>query len=284
MWASGGMTRRRFACVAGAGLAAAGLEGVTRSDDRQTRPSEGKVEMPPGLPGWVKEAVARYRIELGTDPPRPLTLHPEPVLRWTNPLRNASDGASFVWLADGRPEVAACFYRYNAEGGQIEDHEFQSLSTTTLVATREGQVVWAPPQAGVTLAPVAGSPAPADSPTARLPQMRALAREFKASLDLSDNQTELRLLPQPLYRYEPKRAELVDGALFAFVLTTDPEVLLLLEARRPREGAPAAWQFGLARMSMVNLKAEHQGRPIWNVGWVNDVSAPNKPYLTIPAR
>jgi hypothetical protein len=33
--------------------------------------------------------------------------------------------------------------------------------------------------------------------------MRALAREFKASLDLSDNQTELRLLPQPLYRYEP---------------------------------------------------------------------------------
>jgi hypothetical protein len=240
--------------------------------------------MPQGVPGWVKAAAARYRIVLGTDPPRPLTLQPEPVLWWTNPLRKTSDGASFVWVADGRPEVAACFYRYKADGGEIEDHEFQSLSTSTLVGTRDGLVVWTPPQAGVTLAPVAGAPAPTESPEGRLRQMRALAREFKASLDLSDNPTELRLLTRPLYRYEPKRAELVDGALFAFVLTTDPEVLLLLEARRPRAGAPAAWQFGLARMSMVNLRAEHQGKPIWRVGWVDDVTAPNKPYLTIPAR
>lgn len=54
--------------------------------------------------------------------------------------------------------------------------------------------------------------------------MRALAREFKASVDLEEGGTELRQLPQPLFRYESKS----DGAIFAFVLATDPEALLLI--------------------------------------------------------
>jgi hypothetical protein len=113
--------------------------------------------------------------------------------------------------------------------------------------------------------------------------MRDLAREFKASFNLPSNKTELRQLTQPLYRYESKRPELLDGALFAFVQSTDPEVLLLLEASRASETEPATWRYALARMSMVNLRAERQGQEIWSVGWVYDLDAPNKPYITIPA-
>ena len=68
--------------------------------------------MSPGLPGWLKEAVARYRIEMGTDPPRPLTLHPEPVLRWTNPSAGRVYGDTYVWLQQGRPAAAGSMYRY----------------------------------------------------------------------------------------------------------------------------------------------------------------------------
>ena len=68
--------------------------------------------------------------------------------------------------------------------------------------------------------------------------MRDLAQAYRCAhgeaglLDLK----ELRLLPQPLYRYEPNDGDspMVDGAVFGYVWTigTDPEVLLVVEARR----------------------------------------------------
>ena len=48
----------------------------------------------------------------------------------------------------------------------------------------------------------------------------------------------MRLLAQPIYRYENTKGDLIDGGLFVFVLGTDPEAFLLIEARRPQSGAP----------------------------------------------
>ena len=45
---------------------------------------------------------------------------------------------------------------------------------------------------------------------------------------------ELRLLATPLYRYRDTSPEGSDGALFAFVQGTDPEVLLLVETATTR--------------------------------------------------
>jgi len=229
----------------------------------------------------LTRAAARYRIVTDTDPPRNLVLAPEPVLHWTNPLRRTAAGASFVWVADGRPEVVASLYRYTLEGKTVEDHEFQSLATTGLKATRDGQAVWGPRTAGVSLAPIPGAPKPAATPAERLRQMRALAHEFHAFFDAPEDRSELRLLPRPLYRYETNRPDLPDGALFAFVLTTDPEVLLMIEAR-PAGGA-SVWHYGFARMSMVNLRAKHKDRSVWSVEWVNDLQAPGQPYVTLRA-
>ena len=41
-------------------------------------------------------------------------------------------------------------------------------------------------------------------------------------------------LSQPLYRYGGDDSGVLDGGLFVFVQGTDPEVFLLIEARRPR--------------------------------------------------
>jgi hypothetical protein len=226
----------------------------------------------------LRQAAARYRIVTNTNPPRNLVFRPEPVLRWTNPLRHTTTGVVFLWLVDGRPEAIASFYRYTWEGEPREDHEFQSLATTGLTGTWNGRTVWSPPTAGIQLAPIPGAPRPAATPAERLRQMRDLAHEFHAFFNSPEDRSELRLLPQPLYRYETNRPDLADGALFAFVLTTDPEVLLLIEAR-PVDGAPV-WHYGLARMSMVNLRAQHKDRTVWSVEWVNDRQAPNQPYVT----
>ena len=67
--------------------------------------------------------------------------------------------------------------------------------------------------------------------------MRSIAGGFAgrlldARVERAGEEQALRLLPKPLYRYErpdgPTSSS--DGALFAFVLGTDPEVFLLLEA------------------------------------------------------
>lgn len=96
--------------------------------------------------------------------------------------------------------------------------------------------------------------------------MRALAREFSATTrDMNHRQWELRLLPQPLYRYESTDPAVLDGTVFAFVTSagTDPEVILVIEARKPAAGGEPAWQFAVARFTDLTLWVRHKGTVVF---------------------
>jgi hypothetical protein len=222
---------------------------------------------------WKREA-AEYRIVLNTKPETAPVLRDEPALRWTNPVRETDDGLVWLWLSGGRPAAVACFYRAKLEGQTIEAHEFQSLATVPLTTIRGGRTVWAPRGPGVTPSPIPGTPRPASTPSERLRQMRALAREFKALVDLEKGGTQLRLLSQPLFRYESE----TDGALCAFVLTTDPEALLIIDDRAGDGGH--AWHYAFARMSNHSLVAKHRDRVVWGVPADMDETNPSKPYCS----
>src|SRR5262249_24083477 len=170
----------------------------------------------------MKQTAGRYKIVMEAEPPVTLSLLPEPALHWNNPLRTGANGILILWTSHGRPEVAGTVYRKGPESFAEERHEFQSLSATPLSATIDGRVIWAPRTAGIELKPIPAAPAPATTRAERLRQMRALARDFQAEMDAGTGPTSLRLLTQPLHRYEPDRADITDGALFAFVQATDP--------------------------------------------------------------
>ena len=69
--------------------------------------------------------------------------------------------------------------------------------------------------------------------------MRELAAEFRAQDNFwGRGWTALRLLPTPISHYGKTGGTPEDGALFAFVLATDPEIFLFIEARR--EPAPSS--------------------------------------------
>jgi hypothetical protein len=211
---------------------------------------------------FAKREAATYTIRLeGSD--RPLTFQPEPVLKWSNPVIGTVLGDVFIWTENGRPEVVASIYRFYSPDPH-RANEFESLALGKLTAERDAAAVWTPSRPGLELKPIPGATAPADSAAVRLRQMRALAQEFtgrqttRAGVD-----HDMRLLAQPIYRYENTKGDLIDGGLFVFVQGTDPEVFLLIEARRPRGGAPE-WRFGATRMHAINLRLYHHGREVWN--------------------
>ena len=55
----------------------------------------------------------------------------------------------------------------------------------------------------------------------------------------------------------------------------------MIEAR-PSSGSQV-WHYGLARMSMVNLRAQHKDQTVWKADWVYNLQDPNKPYVTLRA-
>jgi len=256
--------------VAAAALAAAldasGLEQVAKDRVRGAVAARDN----PLVERWKREA-ADYRVVLQTSPETVPSLRADSALDWTNPIR-VDDGVALLWVADGRPQVFACFFRYKWEGHVGEAHEFHSLATVPLVASLGGRPLWHPQSPGIRPEPFPGVPRPAATAAERLRQIRGLAREFKVSVDLEKGGTELRQLSQPLFRYESKS----DGALFAFVMATDPEALLLID-ERPAEKGPA-WHYAFARMSNHSLAAKRRDRVVWEVpGDTNDTD-PAKPY------
>lgn len=184
------------------------------------------------------------------------------AMRWANNTRGSEDGMTVLYLSDGRPEAVCCVYPWQKSLA----HEFDSLSRGTLIGKRDGTLVWQPEKPGVEFHPVPSADAPAETPVTRLRQMKALAGQFSSTMlgwksDKSDRES-LRLLPQPLYRYESTRSDLLDGAVFAFVQGTDPESLLLLEAFK--NGDHFEWQFAFARRTSGELEGRHKDKVVWH--------------------
>jgi hypothetical protein len=98
--------------------------------------------------------------------------------------------------------------------------------------------------------------------------MRALAHEFSASTkDRNDRLWELRLLTQPLYRYQSTDPDVLDGGVFAFVTSagTDPEAVLVVEARKPPDGGDPIWHYAVGRFTDLALSVRRNGKVVFDV-------------------
>ncbi|MBN9118656.1 MAG: hypothetical protein J0I06_05790, partial [Planctomycetes bacterium] len=173
----------------------------------------------------------------------------EPVLRWSNHLGRRFYGDVFVWTYKGRPEAVASV---NNVFGQkrVTEAELVSLSTGRPLLTHNEKLVWGPAEPGVELKPLPGAPKPAATAAARLTQMRALAAQFAVAADYGidkEQKEDLRLMATPIFRYQSAEQDVADGGLFAFTKGTDPDALLVIEARQKKDGAE--WQYAFARLN-----------------------------------
>jgi hypothetical protein len=223
------------------------------------------------LPIYARDA-ADYSLAVVSAPERPLELRKEPVFDWSNPVRSGlQQGVVFLWLRDGRPAALGCIFSQpdpKYPGGRRVFHEFHALDAERLVVTRAAGALneWKP-QAGLERQELPDAGTPAATPGARLVQMRRLAQEFSGhEIDAEakpERKWDLRFLPAPLYRYPEAKTGVVDGAVFTLVSTagTDPEVLLLIEAREV--GGKLRWEYALGRFSDRSLYVNRKDREVW---------------------
>jgi|GEM_PF-1684631 len=193
---------------------------------------------------------------------KPLKVIPDAKLRWDNPVREGrTHGELFVWTKEGRGVVVGNILSYDiGENRRRVAHEFHSFDSEELVCERK-QGSFKLPGPGVEYIRVPGAPKPAKSRTLRSVQMKRMAKDFKASTKKGENVSQpLRALSAPLYRFETKKVE-DDGAIFAYVTGTDPEILVAIVTRKTDDGP--AWFFGAGRFTDLKIDLRYKDKVVW---------------------
>jgi hypothetical protein len=228
------------------------------------RPKLDEAELVKVLEPHYQEQAARYEFFLDAAHQKKLDFIGKPVMRWT---AEGNSGAVWVWTRSGRPEVVGCLGAYVNQFGKLEGfHEFHSLTLKPLQKVEIGTIrTWESSKPGVHPVLLEGVEEPASTDRLRLVQMRNLAREFTAQMK-TDKQTHvLRLTPAPLFRYQSTDPEVLDGALFSYLQDngTDPELLLLVEARKTTGGM--RWHYAPVRFSWREVWLTRDDKEVWRV-------------------
>lgn len=201
------------------------------------------------------------------------------VPRWTNDDRDPQGEAiGVLWTCKGRPIAAASIFPWT---GRLI-HELESLSRETFTCRRDEEIVWHPREA-ILYRPVPGAEPPADSPAARLRQMKGIADRFTVTMlgwkgDDSDRE-QLRRLAKELYRYQPESPSSIDGAVFAFVKGTDPEVLLAVEAVTGENGPQ--WEYAFIRQTSGGVEARLGDEVLWTQEKHVPRKDPSKAFISL---
>jgi hypothetical protein len=209
-------------------------------------------------------------------PDAELKLHESPVLNFTNPERNQERGSVFVWLtAEGQPAVMGQFFRHDSRKGRLKKHALHSLMSVPLEAKFHDKVAWTPEEPGIEWKSFPDAPAVAATKRERLRQMKQLVEPFQVKLfESKEKSTVLRLAPRPLYEYSAPKAGVTDGVIFSYLVATDPEAILLVEAFD--EKGKTGFRYAFARFHFWRLTATLGDKTVWDAE--ADPSMINNPF------
>jgi hypothetical protein len=229
---------------------------------------------------FMLQALERYEVEYPGDPPQVSRLHPKPLLRWTNPLTTIKDGTLVVFTRGGRPDVVCEFQVHHEE---LSGHEFSPIRYEGMRLRRDDRTVFSADNGWFKFQDLPDAPRPAEKAVQRLAQMRQIAERFSVvdifgRIDAEVQQYNLRLMPQPVYRYE-EADEKVDGAMFVFAQGTNPEAVLLVEAFGVGK---KGWRYGFAPTTTYELTAHlggDEGPVVWSKPRYQVFGGQTGPYL-----
>jgi hypothetical protein len=184
------------------------------------------------------------------------------LLNWSDSARHPNlivPGTTWLWHHQGRPHFIGEIY------GHVDSVGQWSLFACTLspdqVRIDDGALKTPLRRSYYEPKEIAGSPAVAKTKSERTFQMRQLVERFDAH-QFWDDRFELRLLPKAIHRYEDVDAGIIDGALYAMVHGTNPEVLLLIEAHGMNDPS-ARWKVGFGSLAGARCVVRLDGKEFW---------------------
>jgi hypothetical protein len=247
--------------------------------EQEKKPNQAKENVAPQVQGLqnMKRSAAQYAISFADTPEQPFTLHDSAVMRFSNPISGTADGALYVWTHHGRPQALLKFFTFN---NKTYSHALLSLSENKIVAIRNFRMVWNPDEPGIKFAEIPDAPKPEETPAGRLRQMKVLSAKFSATYTAAHLQAQpfdLRLLTQPLLRYETDVDSRADGALFGYVQSTTPVGLLLLESR-PTPMGPR-WHYAFTSLVTGPVAARYKDEEIFALERDAASTDPIKPFI-----
>lgn len=200
---------------------------------------------------------------------RDLEVIPNALFRFHDPARNQSDGTIWGYGTTGRPAVFLTMTLHPRSDGTLGWlYELNSLSADPVTAEIPGMSTrWSPRKSGLSPASVPDAPAPSDKESGRTRQLRDLSSRFvgfeflKKDLTGPFERFQLRLIPRPIYRYSDPAHGLIDGAVFLMTHTTNPEIIMLMEA--VREADNPVWKYAFARCAYAEVHVELDGKNVW---------------------
>ena len=183
---------------------------------------------------------------------------------WSNDGRYYGD--VYIYTVDRRPVAIMQFFQW-FEPIQGVYFSGTSLTDVPMKATRDGRVMWSPRKNDILLRDIPRAPAPDAVPAARLVQMRRFAERFQFEVQdkrVTVTKRQLRFLRRPIFRFGEEDGDILDGAIFAYVATSnDPAAMVILEAAREKN--EVRWRYAIPRSWSFAAKASFDDKTIWDV-------------------
>lgn len=237
-------------------------------DVKEPEDSSPKDELAKTRQEHILKGMQKYEVVMDGDEAKKATLDPKALLRWSNPLGDVADGLMSVYSAGPteRPAMIAHIYVHGAALNGLAMQEFADVHPGPVELFRGKRKVWSPRSRYSKFETLPNGPKPSDNAALRLSQMKQMAARFEIIDGFRETNQEprphvLRMMSRPTYRYGKADGGIIDGALFTYVVATDPEACLLIEIHR--QGDVTSWEYMVLPMTIYSLEAKLDGKSVW---------------------
>ena len=215
---------------------------------------------------YQRRAEALSVVEHFDDKKLLLKLKPEALQAFSNSVRpDQVHGTVHLWTHEGRPRVIGSVWSALDQKNRSQRnlcYEFHSLAESPITARINDNLEWNPKDPGIEWILIDDMDKPAMTRPLRLAQMRRLMVQIHG--EINTGESELRLLTQPIYRYPEEIKGVIDGAVFSFVVGTDPEIFVLLEVQKKPESSQPTWSMAPIRFTGAGISLKRNEKTLWH--------------------